>query len=119
MEIKLEFDNDVIILKPIGNVAANTVEALKEQVNKLTVKNYCHIILDMSRVGMVDSTGLGACMNISRDIASKGGLLICVGLNENVKKLFHLTRVDQKLTIYESKNDAIDAFLRRIAAGKP
>lgn len=116
MEIKVEFDNDVIILSPNGNLVANTVATLKEQIAKLIAKKYFNIIIDMKRIGMVDSTGLGACMAISRELSSSGGLLVCVGLNENVKRLFHLTRIDQKITLLETRHDAVDTILRKIAS---
>lgn len=117
MEIKLEIDNDVIILKLSGNLNAASVEALKEQISKLIGKKYLHVILDMTRIDMIDSTGLGTCMGISREISSKGGLLVCIGLNENVKRVFHLTRIDQKIAVCDTKNDAIDVVMKKIATG--
>lgn len=116
MEIKLEIDNDVIVLKPIGNLIATTVNILKEQIAKLVEKKYVHIILDLSRVQMIDSTGLGAIMVISRDISSKEGLFVCVGLNENVNRVFHLTRFDQKIALFETKTDAMSAFLNKFVS---
>lgn len=119
MEIKLEIDNDVIILKPVGNLIASTVGILNDQIAKLLEKKYVHIIIDLSRLDMIDSTGLGTVMGISRDISSKSGLLVCVGLNENVNRVFHLTRFDQKIPIFKTKTDAMEAFLKKFVSLNP
>jgi anti-sigma B factor antagonist len=116
MEIKLTMDNEIIILKPLDSLMANSVAVLEDQVAKLQAKNYLHIILDLSSAAMVDSTGLGACMAISRRLAAESGQLVCIGLNENVRRTFHLTRVDQKIQIYEARTDAMAAMLQRVAS---
>lgn len=116
MEMKLEIDNGVIILKLAGNLAADSVDDLKNQIAKLMEKNYLHILFDMSRVDLVDSTGLGACGSISRDLAAKTGILACVGLNENVQRVFQMTRFDKKITIFTTRHDGVNALMASIRA---
>jgi len=116
MEIKLEMDNEVIILKLIGNLVASTAEELRIQIAKLIEKKYRFILLDLAKVDFIDSSGLGACISINRDLAISNGLLACTGLNENVSKVFRMTRADQKIRIFAARRDAVYAMLELIGA---
>ncbi|GAC1469991.1 MAG: STAS domain-containing protein [Desulfuromonadaceae bacterium] len=114
MEIKLEMDNELIILKLAGNLVASTAEGLNTQIAKLIEKKYLFILLDLGRVDFIDSSGLGACIAIKRNLAANNGLLACTGLNENVRKVFRMTHADQKIMIFDDRQDAVNAQLERI-----
>ena len=114
MEINLEMDNEVIILKLVGDLVAGTAEELNAQIDKLIEKKYRFILLDLGRVDFIDSSGLGACIAIKRGLAANDGLLACTGLNENVRKVFKMTHADQKIMIFDDRPDAVDALLERI-----
>lgn len=113
MEIKLEMDHEVVILKLVGDLVAGTAEELKAQVAKLIDKKYLFILLDLGKVDFIDSSGLGSCMAINRDLTVKDGLLACACLNENVRKVFRMTRADQKIMIFDAVNDAVAALTDR------
>ena len=72
MEIKLEIDNGVVILKPVGNLVASTAEELKDQVTRLIEKKYLSVMLDLGKVVFIDSTGLGACTAIMAVVITSG-----------------------------------------------
>jgi anti-sigma B factor antagonist len=114
MEIKLEMDNEVIILKLVGDLVASAAEELKTQIAKLIEKKYRFILLDLGRVDFIDSSGLGACIAVNRDLAAKDGLLACSELKENVRKVFRMTRADQKIMIFDAKQDAMGALMERM-----
>lgn len=115
MDIKLEMDHDVIILKLIGNLVASSATALKEQTAKLIEKRYRFILLDLAKIDFIDSSGLGACIALNRELAVSNGTLACSGLNENLQKLFRMTRADQKIKVFETRQEAVNALLERIA----
>lgn len=118
MEIKLEMDNDVIILKLIGNLVASTAERLRTQIAKLIEKRYFFVILDMGRVDFIDSSGLGACIAVNRDLSANQGLLACAALTGNVRKIFQMTRADQKILVANARQDAVYAFQDKVRAGR-
>lgn len=118
MEIKLEMDNEVIILKLTGSLVASSAEGLKEQAAKLIEKKYRFILLDFAKVDFIDSSGLGACIAINRDLAGKNGVLACAGMNENVRNVFHMTRADQKILVFAARHEAVNTLLERISAAR-
>jgi anti-sigma B factor antagonist len=114
MDIKMEMDNGVIILKLIGSLVAGSAEELRIQSAKLIEKKYRFILIDLGKVDLIDSSGLGACISINRDLAAISGLLACAELNENVRKVFRMTRADQKILIFDARQDGVNTLLERI-----
>jgi anti-sigma B factor antagonist len=114
MEIKLEMDNEVVILKLIGSLVASTAEELKVQIAKLIEKKYLFILLDLGKVDFIDSSGLGACIAIKRDLATNVGLLACTGLSENVRNVFRMTHADKKIMVFDTRQDGVGALMERI-----
>ena len=116
MDIKLEMDNEVIILKLFGSLVASSAVGLKDQAAKLIEKKYRYILLDLGKVDFIDSSGLGACIALNRELVAIHGVLACTGLNENVRNVFRMTRADQKILVFDSRHEAVNALLDRISA---
>ncbi|HEY6729011.1 MAG TPA: STAS domain-containing protein [Polyangiaceae bacterium] len=72
-----------------------------------------HIVLDLTSVSFIDSTGLGALVGGFKHISSKGGRLIVVGLQPGVSSLFKLTRMDKLFEVRATPTEAIDQLSRR------
>jgi anti-sigma B factor antagonist len=115
VELKVEFDSNIIFMKMVGSLVASSAEGIKAQVQKLVDKKYVHIVFDMTRVDFVDSSGLGLCIATSRELAASSGRLVCCGLGENVQKLFSLTRADQKIKTLPTRSDAFDFMLALVS----
>lgn len=65
------------------------------------------IVLDMSGVRFVDSSGLGAIV-ASKKLAGTGRAFDLAGLTPDVDKVFRLTRMNSVFDIYTTVEDAID-----------
>jgi anti-sigma B factor antagonist len=114
MEVKVELDSNIIFMKMSGSLVASTAEELKVQIRKLMDKKYLNIVFDLTRVDFVDSSGLGLCISTSRELAASSGRLVCCGLQDNVKRLFAMTRADQKIKVLPTRTDALDAMVAAI-----
>jgi anti-sigma B factor antagonist len=57
------------------------------------------VILDLSRVGFLDSSGLGAVVGVMK-LLGPGRRLELAGLTPTVEKVFRLTRMDGVFTIH-------------------
>ena len=57
------------------------------------------IILDLSQVAFMDSTGLGAMLSCLRNVKSKGGHLKLSHLTPEVKQLFEMVLMDRVFDI--------------------
>lgn len=65
------------------------------------------IILDMSAVNFLDSSGLGAVVGAMKQIGA-GSVLELAGLTPAVEKVFRLTRMDTVFTIHDDLEAALN-----------
>lgn len=71
----------------------------KDRMRELAAGRTGRVILDLERVGFVDSSGLGAIVSVMKFLAPDRRLELAA-LSPNVGKVFHLTRMDSVFTIH-------------------
>jgi anti-sigma B factor antagonist len=65
------------------------------------IKARCPVlILDLSGVDYIDSTGLAAVMEYLRDTAEYEGILCLTALNERLKAIFEIVGLDKTIPIF-------------------
>ena len=76
-----------------------------------------NMIMDLSKVKYVDSSGLSALLlgNRSAKAPETNGIFVLVGLNEHVAKLIHISKLDQVFEILPTVEEGIDrVFLHEL-----
>ena len=69
-------------------------------------------IIDFARTGYIDSSGLGALVSISKKVREQGGELRLSGLNEDLRSLFELTKLDTLFAISDTAERASGGFAK-------
>jgi anti-sigma B factor antagonist len=75
-----------------------------------TLESYDKVVIDLSRVEFVDSSGCGALLSCLRQLGDRGGDLKLCGVQKNVERLFELVRMNRIIDIYPSKEEALKGF---------
>jgi anti-sigma B factor antagonist len=70
----------------------------KDRMREILMHPARRVVLDLSRVGFIDSSGLGALVAV-RKLVAGGRVLELAGLTPNVARVFRLTRMDSVFTI--------------------
>ncbi len=68
------------------------------------------MIVDMSKVTMLASAGIGSLISIHQACAKSGGKLVICALDENIAKLMTMTRMDKMLHIVDTRDAATAAI---------
>ncbi|OWY11514.1 anti-sigma factor antagonist [Thioclava sp. NG1] len=71
----------------------------KERMRDVTMQPAPRVLLDLSKVEFLDSSGLGAVVAVMKSLAPDRQLELC-GLTPNVVKVFRLTRMNSVLPIH-------------------
>lgn len=74
-----------------------------------------NMVLDLSQVKYVDSSGLSALLLGNRSSKAANGIFVLVGLNEHVSKLVHISKLDQVFEILPTVEEGVDrVFLHEL-----
>ncbi|MGF1638315.1 MAG: STAS domain-containing protein [Cyclobacteriaceae bacterium] len=88
---------------------------LKTELLTINAEGIENVILDLSDVKYVDSSGLSALLVGNRVSTENGGIFILVGLTEHVNKLIKISQLNNVLNILPTVEEAIDAvFMHEI-----
>jgi anti-sigma B factor antagonist len=68
-----------------------------------------HLVLDLSAVVFIDSTGLSVLLNALRRVTRAGGAMALVCSNPTVLRLFEITRLDGTFDIHADLEPALAA----------
>jgi len=109
MGFQTEFAEDVLIVELPENLVASNIKEFK-QVMEPYIKTNPMIVFDFSQVGIVDSLGIGTILSILKQVKALKGDLKLYEVDEDLVNLFRLMRLDRVFDIYESRQEAIDAF---------
>ena len=93
-----------------GQLIVGNRQELKQLVQEALDHNERKFLVDFSKAGYIDSSGLGALVSISKKVREQGGELRLSGLNEDLRSLFELTKLDTLFAISDSTKQALAAF---------
>lgn len=110
MEIKTRSTDDVSIFELVGRFDNYSTPKIAEQLEEAIKVNSARVIMNLSGVTFVDSTGLAVLVqNMKRCRQQQGDLLLC-GLQRPVFMIFELTRLDKAFNIFVDEEHALEAF---------
>jgi anti-sigma B factor antagonist len=64
-------------------------------------------LIDFAETGYIDSSGLGVLVSLSKKVREQGGELRLAALNEDLRTLFALTKLDTLFTIVDSREEGL------------
>lgn len=109
LKVNAYMDVAVVEIREKALDASNS-ENFKKNVAE-TLQGFQKVIIDLSRVEFIDSSGCGALLSCLRQMGDrKGGALRLCGVQKNVQRLFELVRMNRIIDIFPTKEDAIKNF---------
>jgi anti-sigma B factor antagonist len=100
----------VVVVRVEGQLIVGNRTELKELVQRALEGGARKFLLDFSKTGYIDSSGLGALVSISKKVREEGGELRLAGLNDDLRSLFELTKLDTLFAIAETSEQALTDF---------
>jgi anti-sigma B factor antagonist len=97
------------ILAPEGEIDLHHSAALKQQLDEVLAASPPRLVLDLSGVSYVDSSGLAVMIEALQRVQGYGGRLILCGLRDGLRHIFSIARLDQVFSIHEDRSAALAA----------
>lgn len=84
-----------------------TAPRLRQQVMVMVTAGHVNVVLDLSEVDFLDSVGLGVVVGAVKRVRSNGGEIYIVCDNEQILKLFDITRLHAAVDVHRTLDEAL------------
>lgn len=119
MSFRTSRDGDVVVVAIEGQLVAGNRQQLREAVTNEVERGARSIVIDFADTGYVDSAGLGVLVSLSKRVREANAALRLVNLNEDLRTLFELTRLDTLFDLGQRIEPAGPSLADRTPAPSP
>lgn len=103
--------NGVEIVKLEGKITIGAGDQqLREVISNMVSDGKIKILLDMSGVTTIDSSGIGELVGSYTTVANRGGKLKLLHLPAKLNELLHITQLITVFEVYENEAEALKSF---------
>ena len=98
---------DRTVVDVSGEIDVYTASVLREQLANLVDAGRTDLVVDLTAVKFMDSTGLGVLVGVLKKVRAHDGRLQLVIDSERLLKVFRITALTQVFTIHETVSAAL------------
>lgn len=111
MELTSREDGDITILTVTGDLVIGEPETtFKKTVTQLLEEGRVNLLVDLSNVGFLDSSGLGALVRALTQSQKEGGQTKLLNAGPQVRKLLQMTKLDSVFELHSDLEAAVSSF---------
>jgi anti-sigma B factor antagonist len=111
MKIKERMNSDVCVLEISGKVQGGPDDDIfRQTIQRLVEEGKTKVLLDLSDVPWMNSTGVGIIVSGFTTITNAGGQVKLLNVKERVKSILMVTRLLSVFESYYHEEDAIKSF---------
>jgi anti-anti-sigma factor len=110
MGFQVSRSGGVTLVEVDGQLIVGNRQELKQKVLEHLDAGDRKFVIDFANTGYIDSSGLGVLVSLSKKIREQGGELRLSSLNEDLRTLFELTKLDTLFRITDTKEKALAGF---------
>ncbi len=100
----------VTIIRIAGQLTVGNRQELKTLITEGLDRGERRLLIDCTETGYIDSSGLSALVSVARKVRELGGELRIAGLNDDLRSLFELTKLDTLFPISPTPAEALAGF---------
>jgi anti-sigma B factor antagonist len=111
MELTTREEGRVTILTVQGDLVIGEPEStFKKTVTRLLEDGSVNLLVDLGRVGFLDSSGLGALVRALKNSQQEGGQTKLLHAGPQVRKLLEITKLDSVFELHDDLEKAVSSF---------
>jgi anti-sigma B factor antagonist len=97
----------VVVLALFGGLDAMVAPALKAEVVAISELKTMKIVVDVTALTLIDSTGVGVLISLFKRTRAQGGHVYFAGLAGQPKEVFRLLRLERSLDLHPTVDEAV------------
>ena len=109
MDTLIEYNKDTMIVRLNGELDQHYAEILRRDIDSRVAHRVIQkIVVDFSKVGFMDSSGIGVIMGRYRLMQSVGGSVNAFGVSERLDKLIEMSGIKRIVSVCKSEEQALN-----------
>ena len=109
IETSLRHIDGIPVLDVTGEIDIYTTPQFKEAVSAAIDENKPAIIINMTQVTYMDSSGFGTLLSATKRLRPLDGALYLTGCNESIQRMLQITRLNTIFGVYGTEDEALAA----------
>ena len=114
MKVDGRTEGGVLILDIQGRIVGDASLDLRRSINgwmaELSEKDKPSVVLNLEKVSMMDSSGLGVLVSSYTSVQKKDGRLVLAGMGKGLQNLIAISKLTRVFDIYENEDEAVKSF---------
>ena len=109
LETALREVDGTTVLDVTGEIDVYTAPQFKDAVNGIIAAGQKHLVVNMTDVTYMDSSGFGALLSATRRLRPQGGTVNLVKVSSAIDRILRITRLNTVFATYDSIDEALAA----------
>lgn len=97
MLFELNTQRGVSVLRIEGELDALSVVELRPTISQISEERPKQMVVDLSRLRLIDSSGVGAIVSLFKQVRANGGSMVVEGVRDQPLAILRLLRLDRVL----------------------
>lgn len=110
MQIATKKVGSVTVLDIDGEIVLYNAPLLTKELSALKAAGQLKVILNMSKVPYVDSSGIGALVTNMEGFRDSGGMFVLAELQKSIEDILGFIQMSEQFLIYQSEAQALEFF---------
>jgi anti-anti-sigma factor len=111
MKIQTQIQNGIAILQLQGEFTVESLKSFEEAVSNALASGIEGLVLDMSRVILLDSASLEQLIELNDRCRQQSRQMKLAGLDETCQKILEITRLLPQMDTYAELTEAVRSFV--------
>ncbi len=108
MDYTEELQQGTLLLRLEGNLDMLNAGILKERMMQAVSSDHTNIVLDLTNVGFVDSSGFGLLILINERLKTQGkNRLRIANVSRSIQQVFRISKISEVVDVFTSLEDAL------------
>lgn len=100
----------VPVVTASGEIDVYTAPDFKTAINQPINSGATSLVIDLTNVSYMDSSGFGALLGVTKRVRPKGGAVHLVGCSDAITRMLKITRLDTVFGLFADLDEAIAAI---------
>ncbi len=111
MEIVEKQVADVVVLEFSGELMGGSdLDIFRTVIDKIIEKEQVNVVIDMSHVTWMNSSGLGMLISALTSLRSNGGDIRLANMSERLRRPMEITKLDSVFQDFPSVEEAVKSY---------